>query len=192
MLMGAQQVTSASRRPEVEARAWAFAERVEVFGYAEISAEMSIGMEAATTLVRGWEGEGRVRVQRGGNGSSRKMFELTPEYRQPKSRVGQVRQQLWSAMRGLKDFTPVDLAAHCRSDLAVELSEASGYCQALLRAGYLKVTRTAIPGKREASYKLVRNSGPRAPAEKRVVVVWDPNDCAYAYVPGAGRLEFGK
>lgn len=184
MLMNTHETTTARRRPIVQARAWATALRMEVFGYAEIAAETLIAMEAATEIVRGWEAAGRVRVQRGGNGSSRKMFELTPEYREPKDRSSQVAQQLWTAMRGLKSFTPVDLTSHCRADLRVDLREAVSYCQALLRAKYLRVTSTAVPGKREASYRLVKNTGPRAPREKRIVAVWDPNDCAYAYVPG--------
>ncbi|EGJ20089.1 hypothetical protein RSWS8N_18054 [Cereibacter sphaeroides WS8N] len=184
MMMGTHQTMTAKRRPAVEAKAWAFALRTEVFGYAEIAAEMMIGMEAATDLVRGWEAEGRIRVQRGGNGSSRKMWELTPEYRQPKDRAGIIGQQLWTAMRGLKTFTPVDLVAHCRADLKADLREASGYCQALLRAGYLRVTRTAVTGQREASYQLIRNSGPRAPRERRVTTVWDPNESAFTYIPG--------
>jgi hypothetical protein len=184
MLMGAHQTTTAKRKPAVEGKAWEFALRAEAFGYAEISAELMISMEAATALVRKWQDEGRVRVQRGGGGSSRKIFELTPEYREPKGRGPQISQQLWNGMRGLKTFTPVDLASHCREDLRVVAQEASAYCQQLLRAGYLRVVRTAVPGKRDATYQLVRNSGPRAPREKRIVAVWDPNDSVYAYVPG--------
>uniref|UniRef100_A4WS18 Uncharacterized protein n=1 Tax=Cereibacter sphaeroides (strain ATCC 17025 / ATH 2.4.3) TaxID=349102 RepID=A4WS18_CERS5 len=191
MLMGAHQTMTAKRRPAVEAKAWAFALRVEVFGYAEISAEMTISMEAARDLVRGWEAEGRIRVQRGGSGASRKMFELTPAYRQPKDRSGQIGQQIWTAMRGLKTFTPLDLAAHCRADLRVDLREASAYCQALLRAGYLRVTRTAVPGQREATYQLVRNTGPRAPRERRITTVWDPNESAFAYIPGVAPRKGG-
>lgn len=193
MAMGAHQTTTTARRPEVEAKAWALAQRMGVIGYAEISAELSISMGAATQLVRGWLDEGRVRVQRGGNGSSRKLFEVTAEYREPKDRVSTVSAQLWTAMRGLKRFTPVDLVAHCRVDLRVELREASAYCRALLQGGYLKVLRTADPSVgREATYLLVNNSGPRAPREKRVSAVWDPNEAAYAFVSGIGRMERAK
>lgn len=184
MLMGTLKTTTAKRLPEVERRAWEFALRHEAFGYAEVSSEIMISMDAATALVRKWQDEGRVRVQRGGSGNSRKIFELTPEYREPKGRAPQICQQLWNGMRGLKTFTPVDLASHCREDLRVVVQEASAYCQQLLRAGYLRVVRTAVPGKRDATYQLVRNSGPRAPREKRIVAVWDPNESIYAYIPG--------
>ncbi len=191
MLMGTHQTTTAKRRPAVEARAWDFATRAEVFGYAEISAEIMISMEAATDLVRSWEAEGRVRVRRGGGGASRKMFELTPEYREPKDRAGQIGQQIWTAMRGLRTFTPVDLASHCRADLKVDLREASSFCQSLLKAGYLRVSKTAVPGQREATYQLVRNTGPRAPRERRITVVWDPNEGDFAYIPGMAPRKGG-
>lgn len=189
MMMGAHQTTTARRMPEVEARAWALVQRVAVFGYAEVSAELSISMAAATKIVTGWMEEGRVRVQRGGSKGGRKLFELTPAYREPTDRASLIAAQLWTAMRGLKKFTPLDLKAHCREDLRVDLAEASAYCQALLRGDYLKVLRTAVPGQRDATYQLVRNTGPKAPREKRVAAVWDPNESAYAFVSGVGRVE---
>ncbi len=188
MTMGALQSTSATRRKAVEAKAWALVQRITVFGYAEIAAELSISMEAATKIVRGWETEGRARVRSGGNAVARKKFEITPAYREPQDRAGKVALQLWTGMRGLKSFTPVDLAAHCRADLAVTVAEASEYCQALLRAGYLRVLRTAIPDTRPAQYALIRNTGPKPPRERRVRAVYDENDGAFVYIAGAGRL----
>lgn len=184
----AYQTTTSARRGEVEERAWAFALRVGMFGYAELSAEMSISMDAARDIIQGWVAEGRVKVRSGGNQTGRKMFELTAAYREPTDRASMVAQQMWTAMRGLKSFTPVDLQSHCIPDLRVDPSEASSYCQALLRAGYLNVVRTAVPGVRDATYRLAVNTGPRAPREKRVAAIWDPNEAAYAYVSGAGRI----
>jgi hypothetical protein len=189
MEMNAHHSAVAKRLPEIEARAWAFAQRASVFGYAEVQVEISISAETSQKIVRRWLEEGRIKVRVGGSKGGRKMFELTAEYREPKDRTSLIAQQLWTAARGLKKFTPVDLAAHCRADLKAELREASAYCQALLRGGYLKVIRTAVPGQREATYQLVRNSGPRAPREKRVTAIWDPNEAAYAFVSGVGRVE---
>lgn len=192
MAMGVNQIATKARMPQIEEQAWAFALRVGVFGYAELSAELSISMAVATKLVKDWLEQGRVRVQRGGGGSVRKMYELTPAYREPKDRSSVIAAQLWTAMRGLKRFSPVDLASHCREDLRVGVADASAYCQSLLKGGYLRVLRTAVPGQREATYQLVVNTGPRAPRERRVVAVWDPNDGAYAYVSGIGRVERTK
>lgn len=188
MRAGALQSTSSTRIDAVTAKAWALVQRLGVFGYAEVAADLSISMEAATKIVRGWEAEGRVRVKRGGGTAGRKKFEISPAYREPQDRAGKIAAQLWTGMRGLKSFSPVDLAAHCRADLAVTVLEASEYCQALLRAGYLRVVRTAIPETRPAIYALIRNSGPRPPRERRVRAVWDENDGAFVYIAGAGRL----
>ncbi|MDO9527116.1 MAG: hypothetical protein Q7J57_16515, partial [Gemmobacter sp.] len=168
MAMGALQSTTSTRIAAIEARAWALAQRIGIFGYAEIAAELSISMEAATKIVRGWESEGRISIKSGGNASGRKRFAVAADHRPPQGRVGAVAQQLWQSMRGLKQFSPVDLAAHCRADLGVTPAEASEYCQALLRAGYLRVARLAAPPARPAIYALIRNTGPRAPRERRV------------------------
>ena len=192
MLMGAQTTMTAARRGGVEEKAWALVQRVTVFGYAEIAAELSISMDAATKLVKDWVDEGRVQVRHGGGKRGRKMFQLTPSYREPQDRASRVAGQLWTAMRGLKNFTPTDLKAHCAEELEITPVEASAYCQSLLQGGYLRVQTTAVPGKREARYKLVHNSGPRAPVEKRVKAVWDPNEAAYAFVSGVGRVERAK
>lgn len=192
MVMGAQTTMTAARLGGVEEKAWALAQRVTVFGYAEIAAELSISMDAATKLVKGWIEEGRVQVRHGGGSRGRKMFQLTPSYREPQDRASRVAAQLWTSMRGLKKFGPTDLRVHCAEEIGITPVEASAYCQSLLQGGYLRVLTTAVPDKREARYQLVHNSGPRAPVEKRVKAVWDPNEGAYAFVSGVGRVERAK
>ena len=184
----AYQTTTAARRTETDDRAWALALRTGIFGYAELSAELSISLDAAKAIILAWIAEGRAKVRHGGGQAGRKMFEVTAAYREPTDRTSKVAQQMWTAMRGLKSFTPVDLQAHCTPDLRVDLTEASAYAQALLRGGYLNVVRTAVPGVRDATYKLIRDTGPRAPREKRVQAIWDPNDAAYAFISGMGRI----
>ena len=184
----AYQTTTAARREGVEAKAWSFAQRVGIWSYASVAAELSISLEAARDIVQKWLTEGRAQVRNGGGTSGRKMFELTLAYREPADRQSKVNQQMWTAMRGLKKFTPLDLAAHCTEDLRVDLAEARTYAQALLRGGYVNVLQTAIIGQREAVYRLVRDTGPRAPREKRVHAIWDANDGVYVFISGAGRI----
>ena len=80
-------------------------------------------------------------------------------------------------MRQMKSgFTPRDLAAHATTeDKLVTPEDAQEYCRALLGAGYLGVNRKAVPGKTEPIYRLIQNTGPRAPREKRVRAVIDDN-----------------
>lgn len=183
---------TAARRPEMESAAWAFALRTVIFGYAELSADLSISMDAARDMIGTWVQEGRLKVRSGGNQNGRKMFEVTGAYREPTDRTSQVAQQMWTAARGLKTFSPIDLAAHCIADLHVDLAEASAYAQALLRGGYLNVVKTAVPSVREATYRLTRDTGPRAPREKRVQAIWDPNEARYAFISGMGQIGARK
>jgi hypothetical protein len=80
-------------------------------------------------------------------------------------------------MRQLKaGFGPREIAAHATTEeTEVTVEAAQDYCRALLGAGYLAVAKKAVPGKTQAIYRLIRNTGPRAPREKRVRAVIDAN-----------------
>lgn len=83
---------------------------------------------------------------------------------------------MWRTMRMMQQFTPRDVACHATTD-SVSVSEktAKGYCGKLLSCGYLRVVSKAVPGVRQATYRLIRNSGPKAPQIQRIKVVFDPN-----------------
>lgn len=85
---------------------------------------------------------------------------------------------MWRAMRQLRsDFSALDIAEHATTpDVAVTEVQARKYCRQLLKAGYLAVHQTAIHRVRPAKYRLVINTGPRAPVIKRVVGVLDQNE----------------
>ena len=53
--------------------------------------------------------------------------------------------------------------------------DARAYCRTLLEAGYLRVVQQAIPGKREAIYRLKNATGPKAPRKRRITCIIDPN-----------------
>ena len=185
-LMEAHQVTTPARRDEVAGKIWALAQRQGTFGYGEIVAELSISDRVVRDIVLAWVAEGRV-IELPAGKRHRKMFRLPDLHREPRDRMSRLLQQFWNTMRGLKTFGPMDLASHCTEDLAATAVEASAYAQVLLRGGYLKVIRTASPGRHLATYKLIRDTGPRPPREKRVQAIWDPNDAIYSYIAGVGR-----
>lgn len=85
---------------------------------------------------------------------------------------------MWRAMRQLRtDFSALDIAEHAiTADVTVTEAQARTYCRQLLKAGYLAVHQTAIHRVRPAKYRLVINTGPRAPLIKRVVGVLDQNE----------------
>lgn len=174
-------------RAAIADAAWALAGRLGSFTYAEISAELHISMDRASEIVRGWEGEGAVLRTAGGIGL-RNRFQVVAEFRRPQMVKGSVSLNLWTAMRGLRSFTPTDLASHSTTDeVQVSVEAAQGYCQALLRAKYLRVERTAIPGKREAIYRLIQMTGPRPPRERRVKAVFDDNLGRIVHVSGVDK-----
>jgi hypothetical protein len=171
-------VTRVNREAVAEA-AWALALRLPSFGYAEIAAEMKISIDQATKIVRGWDGQGALELLQSGAGL-RKLWKVKPGCDRPAPPAPQGRsaeENLWTAMRGLRSFTPTDLAAHASTDLVqVATADAQAYCRVLLAGGYLRVERKASPSrKQEAIYRLIRNSGPRPPRAARVRAVVDDN-----------------
>ena len=165
---------------------FAIALRLPTFGYAEIAAEQKISMDQATRIVRDWEHAGFLQLLQSGVGV-RKMWKVTAgaQIRLQMRPNRSPEDNMWTAMRGLKAFSPTDLAAHANTDtVAVGLDDAQSYCRALLAAGHLSVARKAVPGCKEAIYRLARNTGPRAPREKRVRAVIDDNTDAVVVISG--------
>lgn len=154
--------------------AWSLANRLQQFGYAEIATGISANIEFATHFVRLWEKDGKVRaITKGGNGRERKIYEVIPQDQSPAPVIGDAYEQMWTVMRKFGSVSPVDLVAHCSVD--VPLEDARAYCRTLLEAGYLRVVQQAIPGKREAIYRLKNATGPKAPRKRRITCIIDPN-----------------
>jgi hypothetical protein len=170
-------VTRKNRESVAEA-AWALALRLTQFGYAEIAAEMKISIDQATRIVRGWDAQGALELLQSGPGQ-RKLWKVRPgsDRPAPAPRGRSAEENLWTAMRGLRSFTPTDLAAHASTDLVcVVTADAQAYCRVLLAGGYLRVERKASPARhQEAIYRLIRNTGPRPPRAARVSAVVDDN-----------------
>lgn len=160
----------------VNEAALAFISTKERFGYSELAKQMDRSMTWARNRVRNWleagiieavdQAEGAVWQWRVKDGAK---VAVTVKTRSPE-------QNMWTAMRQLKSFSPRELAAHATTETtAVTLEMAQEYCRALLGAGYLMVSKKAIPGNRLAIYRLVKNTGPRPPRAKRVRAVVDDN-----------------
>jgi hypothetical protein len=155
--------------------AWALALRLQQFGYADISSGVSVSMKFATHFVREWENLGKVRViDKGGAIRGRKLYEVVPEQEQrPLPVIGDCYDQMWTVLRKFVSVSPVDLIAHCSVEVSIE--DARSYCRMLLEAGYLRVVQQAVPGKKEAIYRLKNATGPKAPRKRRVTCVIDAN-----------------
>ena len=84
---------------------------------------------------------------------------------------GQGRQQLWNAIRILKNFSVTDLTFNASTDdHRILESEARIYCVALCKAGYLV-------GRANQTYMLIPTmwTGPHPPQIQRTKQVYDPN-----------------
>ncbi|MFN3973437.1 MAG: hypothetical protein ACK4L4_19135 [Gemmobacter sp.] len=174
-------------REAVADAALAAARLQETFGYDEIAVAVGIPLRRAMEIVQGWVAAGLAEVVREARGGMRKVFRLVGNGEVPPRPAGRSPEDnLWTAMRGLRSFTPTDLAAHATTEaVAVSADAARAYCRFLLAAGYLGVTRKAEPGrKREAIYRLIRNTGPKSPRERRVRAVLDPNTAALSLLAG--------
>ena len=184
----AMAVTAANFLAVSEA-AWGHALRLERFGYADISHAVGISVEQATRIVRGWMKEEAVdQLQDGQAGAGRSLWRCKPDFvRIEPQRLRTPEENLWTAMRRLRSFTPTDLAAHATTEtVCVDPKSASEYCRALLDTGYLSVARLAAPAmKREAIYRIVDVTGPQAPTVRRVRAVVDPNTGGTRVIGGA-------
>ncbi|WP_323036224.1 hypothetical protein [Pararhodobacter sp.] len=168
--------------------AWNAAVRLGTFSYRALAAEASIPIERATRLTRGWVRLGSV-AGLGKGGGKKLMFRVTAESF-PASSISRRQSpdgNMWLAMRKLGGaFTPTDIAAHATTEaVSVSREDAQAFCQMLVRAGYLRVQRKAAPPRREAVYRLIKNTGPMPPRERRVRAIWDPNLAEFTHMPEA-------
>ncbi|NIZ13932.1 hypothetical protein [Phaeobacter sp. HF9A] len=83
---------------------------------------------------------------------------------------------MWRSMRGLREFSATDIAAHSNAGgVEVTVAKARAYCRLLVQSQHLTVRQSAIRGKREPRFKLVNNTGPVAPKPRSVKGVFDAN-----------------
>lgn len=95
---------------------------------------------------------------------------------------------MWRTARRLKDFSATDLVAWSSTEeTPVDHKAARRFCELLLRGGYVRVTRKAKHGVNDAFYRLIRDTGPRAPVEKRVRAIYDPNEERLTHVAGVSQ-----
>lgn len=87
-----------------------------------------------------------------------------PPMRRGDSSQGRRQQALWTAMRSLRQFRASALAEAASTDTCIVAREtASGYIADLVRAGYVAIAGNAPERRQTPIYRLVRDTGPRAP-----------------------------
>jgi hypothetical protein len=183
---------------------WTTALRLREFSYALLAAEAHISIERATLLIKGWQRARLADFDRMGD-RGRHIFRLTaqgldlindlPANLTEKPAPATPEENMWRTARLLGAFGPTDIAIHATTtDVKVSEDDAHRYIQVLLRGGYLRVVSPARVSKKggsltrvQARYRLIRNTGPRPPVERRITVVVDANLGEYTYTPGVAQ-----
>lgn len=163
------------------------AQRMPEFTCASLAEKTGVGVDTVRGWVKDWARHGKVsEVRREGNTRVYRAAVGNPPAQAPNAPTQSPEQNMWRAMRHLRgSFTPVDVASHACTDLvAVSAQDAHGYCQLLSKAGYLRVTRRGQPPAIHPAYQLIKNTGPRPPAAKRIRAVWDANLGKFTHLPG--------
>ncbi|WP_425072555.1 hypothetical protein [Sagittula sp. S175] len=173
-------------RSQMEASIWAKVKDLPQFYWADLI-RFNVAEDTARKYVRRWAKSKRIREVRM---DGPKVYWVNAE-RQPEpgqtvlTHVATPEGNMWRTMRRMGSFSPLEIAMHANAGgIEVTLRAAQEYCRQLLTVGYLKVRQTAIPGRRQAIYQLIRNTGPQAPVVRRVSGVSDPNDGTFQPLGG--------
>ncbi|WP_226779549.1 hypothetical protein [Oceaniglobus trochenteri] len=183
-----------TRRRLTEAKyhhAWNTAVRLGEFSCYQLASECGLDAKMVREIVGEWVKARRAEFTHVGEKRRRRYrligdIGVQPLFRRPDgSPVGNQTPQgnMWRSARQLMVFTPRDLAVHSTTDVVIVNEEdAAAYCRMLLRGAYLRVERKARPGVHQALYRLIRNTGPAAPRERRVRAVYDDNLCEFTHI----------
>lgn len=167
-----------------EALLKALSEAKEALSATALARAASVPVRTASSALRKWCDEGRV-VQLSSDGKwGGSTWLLCPDAPPAGPEAESGRERMWRTMKLLRAFTPQDLAVHASLPGAeVAEAEAKYYCRMLAQAGYLVVAAPAKParGGHQASYRLVKSTGPKAPQVTRLKAVWDPNEQRLAW-----------
>ncbi|WP_299370486.1 hypothetical protein [uncultured Tateyamaria sp.] len=166
-------------RSEQEKAAWDIAAKHEEFHWEDLAAG-GVPLSSAQVYLLRWAKAGTIEIARlDGN---RKWFRMAgtrakrADAPKPKTRED----AMWAVMRRQAYFTPLDLVA-IGDQLGIEITEthARQYSRALMTAGYLRCLEQAVPGKKQPKYRLINNTGRRAPVKRRITGLLDQNDGAF-------------
>jgi hypothetical protein len=174
--------------PEIEATVRAVAIRFGQFTDIMLQAQSGPFTWAVVRLLNSWQKEGLIKFTSKRMGD-RMLYVWVGSDDAPDQAnlpdTGTVNGNLWRSMLYWRTFTPVDLmAVSSTSHVKISVEVARAYCQLLMRAGYLRVEIKAKPGINEASYRLIKDTGPLPPFARKVTAVFDPNENRIVFTTG--------
>lgn len=154
------------------------------FSVTQLAADLHASEVRIRKFIQAWIDDGKVAFI-GQGPKRRKIYEVsairTPE-EEPK---GTPQTNMWRTMRKARIFSAVDVELMSRTgEVDVNSVMAKKYCRLLCNAGYLNAEVKAVPGKQQAVYRLIRDTGPIPPQPRRVRAVWDGNLGEFTHVAG--------
>lgn len=163
---------------------WAVARAHEEFDAHELSAASGRSVRYVKDALRDWIDGGY--VTRAGTRGNKALFRVTAPEGDPNRRLrcttlnAGPEERMWFAIRKCGAvFGARDVAMWANSDdVPVSVEDAHRYCRNLMAAGYLRCVVKADGRGNPAQYRLIRDTGPRAPIERRVRALIDPNSNA--------------
>lgn len=182
-MVSAHQQRHAPRNEGMRAEALNLAIRKKEFTYDDISAGTGTHYKTVHKIVGEWLQAGVVtKIEHGGTRGNKAIFRVNPSAAVRHEALSAMPKptkhgNMWHSMRSFPNgFSAIDVQATSNTtEFEVTEDDAKAYCQMLVRSGHLKVLRKALPGRREAVYRLIRNTGPRPPREVRLRAILDDN-----------------
>ena len=182
----ADHLTKIARREQL----WTLAKIHQEFTAHDLSAAARRSLEYVREAFKEWVKCGF--LEQSGKRGSRVVYRVTSKAGNPSDAEEESVQsgpfeKMWFAIRHAGGpFTYRDIAMMANSEATpVTEQEAQTFCQMLANSGYLRADVKADGRGRLAIYRLIQNTGPIPPRERRVRGVWDENKQAFTHIQGA-------
>lgn len=162
-----------------EQEAWDFACKLEDIHVSDL-VDQGYSRKSAHAFLKRWHAGGLIDVAwtEGNQKWFRKVENNAPE--KPRNEETTAEDAMWAIMRRKRYVTILDLVATAAM-MGLEVSErkALAYCEMLLKCGYLRRLEGSASGKKQNKYRLINDTGRRAPVRRRLQGIWDRNDLAF-------------
>lgn len=170
-----------SQKEQNRAHLWALAKTHETFTKQELAGAARRSEDFVHAAIRDWVEWGY--VEEAGQRGNKKLWKITGKAGDPGRKLisgvlnATPEERMWFAIRKCGSlFCARDVAMWSNAeDIPITVEAAHGYCRNLLAGNYLRCDVKADGKGAPAYYRLIRDTGPRAPIERRVRALLDPN-----------------
>lgn len=177
---------------ETREAVWDAIRKLQTFTVRQVREETRLHLSTVRTYLNGLVAAGYLSVDMGtkqsGAVSEAAVYSLfrdigvePPRVREDGSEItqGRGREQMWSTMRIIKEFSAMELAVNASTELVkVAEGEAKFYCKHLHYAGYLTISRphrNSVGGGERYRFLGFMYTGPKPPMVQRIKQVYDAN-----------------